>query len=73
MRSASSSACGSEVPGAQMRLIRPREGGRTRRFAMSITIRAVTTMPAPVLAMADSVMDRAITLAQPLPPITCAM
>ena len=34
---------------------------------MSITIRAVTTMPAPVLAMADSAIDSAITLAHPLP------
>ena len=31
------------------------------------------TMPAPVLAMADRQMDRAITLAQPLPPMTWAM
>jgi hypothetical protein len=53
-------------------LIRPSTGGSTRRLAMSITIRAVTTMPAPVLAMADRQMDSAITLAQPLPPMTWA-
>ncbi len=52
------------------RLIAPRLGGSTRFLAMSMMIRAVTTMPAPVLAMADSAIDSAITLAQPLPAMT---
>ena len=37
------------------------------------TILAVITIPAPVLAMADSATDSAITLPQPPPPRACAM
>ncbi len=50
----------------------PRKPGSTRLTAIPYTILAVITMPAPVLAIADSAMDKAITLPQPPPPMAWA-